>query len=67
LFFSATILREKNRFVIFVGNYINMEIEIEKHPLKPFPPTKSKAADAGKFSATKKTVVDGFLLSEPEQ
>ena len=40
-----------------------MEIEIEKHPLEPFLPPK---ADAGKLSATKETVVDGFLLSEPE-
>ena len=42
-----------------------MEIEIEKHPLEPFLPPKAKLL-IGKLSATKETVVDGFLLSEPE-
>jgi hypothetical protein len=46
---------------------MNDNMEIETHPLEPFLPAKSKAADAGKFSATKKTVVDGFLLSKPKQ
>ena len=47
-------MREKNRFVIFVGNYINMEIEIEKHPLEPFLPPKAKLLMLGSFPPQRK-------------
>lgn len=40
-------------------------MEIEKHPLEPFLPAKAKLLMLG-VSATKKTLVNGFLLSEPQ-
>lgn len=35
-------------------------MEIEKHPLEPFLPAKAKLLMLGRFSATKKTLVNGF-------
>ena len=41
-------------------------MEIEKHPLEPFLPAKSKLLMLGSFPPQIKTLVNGFLLSEPQ-
>jgi len=38
-----------------------------KSSVRALSPRQCPIADAGKFSTSKETMVDGFLLSEPEQ
>lgn len=41
-------------------------MEIEKHPLEPFLPAKTKLLMLGSFPPQKKTLVHGLLLPESE-
>jgi hypothetical protein len=53
---------------IFVPNQIaNNGHRNRKPPVRTFSPGQCPIADAGKFSAPEKAMVNGFLLPEPEQ